>query len=136
MVHAGPKVSRSTLRAAGMLIIAAGIGGVAVALAPGAPVVVLTAVAWTIGGFGMGIAYSCFSLAALAQLPPGEEGAAGSALKLSESLGAALGAGIGGALIAAGEAAGRDVEGAVATFVVMAVVAVAGVGVSARAEPA
>ncbi len=135
VVHLGTRVSRSTLRAAGMLIIAAGIGGVAVALAPDAPVVLLTSVAWTIGGFGMGIAYSCFSLAALAQLPPGEEGVAGSALKLSESLGAAVGAGIGGALIAAGEAAGRDVEGAVATFVVMAVVAVAGVGLSARSEP-
>jgi MFS family permease len=63
-------------------------------------------VAWGATGLGMGLAYAPLSLTALGHATPGQEGAATSALQLSDVLGIALGTGMAGALIAFGEDAG------------------------------
>ncbi len=62
--------------------------------------------AWGVSGLGMGLAYAPLSLTALGRAVPGQEGAAASALQLSDVLGIALGTGTAGALIAFGEDAG------------------------------
>ncbi len=97
------RFSRPRLAAIGALVVAAGIAMVPFALAdpvPGAWV----AIAWTIGGFGMGIAYPMFSLELLASAPPGREGEASASMKLNETLSAAAGVGIAGGIVAAGDA--------------------------------
>ena len=58
-------------------------------------------VTWGLAGLGMGFAYSTFSIVVLRDAPKAEQGAATSALQLSDVLGTALGAGIAGAFIAA-----------------------------------
>ncbi len=58
---------------------------------------------WAIAGLGMGVAYAPLSLTVLGEAAPGQEGAATSALQLSDVLGIALGTGVGGALVAFGE---------------------------------
>jgi len=68
----------------------------------------ITIVTWALVGIGMGFAYSGFTLTILRESPPARQGAASSALQLSDILGTALGAGVGGALTAAGERAGGD----------------------------
>ena len=67
----------------------------ALIVTPAVPVAV-GALAWTIAGFGMGMAYPTFSLTVLAYAAEGTEGAASSAMKLAEVLGGAMGIGIGG----------------------------------------
>ncbi len=74
-------------------------------------------------GFGMGLAYSPLALIVLREAPANGQGAATSALSLSDSLGTALGTGVTGALVAfsirsTGEpAAGLQVAFAVAVAV-------------------
>jgi hypothetical protein len=58
-------------------------------------------VAWTIGGFGMGLAYAPTSLMMLRAAPAGREGWASASLNLADVLGTALGIGVGGAAVAA-----------------------------------
>ena len=59
-------------------------------------------VGWTIGGFGIGLAYAPISLTVLAEADPGREGAASASLQLTEQLGVAIGIGLGGAAVAIG----------------------------------
>lgn len=59
-------------------------------------------VGWTIGGFGIGLAYAPISLTVLAEAAPGREGAASASLQLTEQLGIAIGIGLGGAAVAVG----------------------------------
>jgi MFS family permease len=88
---------------------------------------------WGLAGFGMGLAYSTPSLIVLREAAPADQGAATSALQLSDVLGSSLGTGIGGALIALGSPAGRTgVEGLVATFVLAALVAIIGLVITRR----
>ena len=88
---------------------------------------------WGIAGFGMGLAYSTPSLIVLREAPAADQGAATSALQLSDVLGSSLGTGIGGALIALGSPAGTTgVEGLIATFVLAGAVAVAGLIITRR----
>jgi MFS family permease len=88
---------------------------------------------WGVAGFGMGLAYSTPSLIVLREAAPADQGAATSALQLSDVLGSSLGTGIGGALIALGSPAGRTgVEGLVATFVLAALVAIIGLVITRR----
>lgn len=115
----------------GALIVALGIGGTALTVASGVPVA-FAAVAWTVGGLGMGMAYPTFSLTVLGNATEGAEGAAASSMKLAEVLGPAIGIGLGGALIAAGERAGNQAGAMAAVFVVMAVTALVCALVSTR----
>lgn len=55
--------------------------------------------AWSISGFGIGLAFSPISLMMLRTAPPGREGWASASLNLAQVLGIALGVGIGGAAV-------------------------------------
>jgi MFS family permease len=54
-------------------------------------------------GLGMGTAYSPLSVVTLAEAEPGHEGAATSALQMTDILGIALGTGLGGVLVNSGD---------------------------------
>jgi MFS family permease len=73
--------------------------------------------------FGMGLSYSPLALIVLREATPEGQGAASSALSLTDTLGTALGTGVSGAIIAAGiRASGQAVPGlAIAFGVAMAV---------------
>jgi hypothetical protein len=73
--------------------------------------------------FGMGLSYSPLALIVLREAAPEVQGAASSALSLTDTLGTALGTGVSGAIIAAGiRATGQPVTGlAIAFGVAMAV---------------
>ncbi len=74
----------------------------AVSLSPDVPVAV-----WLLGGgltgLGIGIAYSPLSVVTLGEAEPGHEGAATSALQMTDILGIALGTGLAGVLVTSGE---------------------------------
>ena len=89
----------------GLVIILAGIAGMALMLQPDVPVAEGLA-AWTVAGLGMGLAYAPLSLMMLQKAPPGQEGQASASLNLADVLGTAIGIGVGGAAVAA--AAGHD----------------------------
>jgi MFS family permease len=91
--------ARRRLLRAGLAIMAVGIAGIAVLLAPAVPIA-LAAVAWGVAGLGIGIAYSTAALVVLEAAPSGEAGAASAALQLGNVLGTALGTGIGAAVLA------------------------------------
>jgi len=115
----------------GFGLLAAGALGLA-AVAAGLPVV-LTPVAWAVGGLGMGIAYAPLAVTVLAAAPRGQEGAASAALGLCDTLGVALGTGVGGALVALGEARGWPLPATLAvTFLAAAAVAAAGIAAAGR----
>jgi hypothetical protein len=79
---------------------------------------------WGLSGLAMGLAYSPLSLTMLASATPGQEGAATSALQLSDTLGVALGTGTAGALVAWGSSAGWQPRvGPALVFVMSAMVA-------------
>lgn len=115
----------------GMTIIAAGIVVMLVALA-WLPVAV-SIVAWGFAASGMGLAYPTLSVTVLSLAAPGQEGAASSALQLSDVLGQAVGTGIGGGIIAVGAAQNWTVLAATSiVFIVSFVVAVIGALASRR----
>lgn len=104
------------------------LGGVALGLPVG-----LVVLAWTIGGFAIGLAYAPLSVTVLGAAPPGQEGAASAALQLSDTLGVVVGTGLGGWIVAAADHRGWEV--ADATLVVFAValaVAVGGLAAAGR----
>jgi MFS family permease len=118
----------------GMLVLIAGLGCSIIALHPAVPVA-LAVVAWGIGGFGIGLAYSPISVLVLRHAPAGQEGWATGSMQLADNLGVALGAGFGGALVAAGAAAGwRPGAGIAAAFALTAVVGI-GAALVARRLP-
>jgi MFS family permease len=118
--------------ALGFVTVILGIAGFAAVLSPAVPVTVGIA-AWALAGLGMGFAYSAMSLVTLREAEPGREGAATSALTLSDTLGTALGAGVGGALIAGAVAVGLEAWwGLAAAFVVGAVAHAGGLALSGR----
>lgn len=97
----GPRV----LVTFGLMTIAAGNALLIVTAWDRTPIA-LGVVAATITGFGMGLSYSPVSVTMLAQAEPGREGAASSALSLTDVLGIAVGTGIGGAAVALAHARG------------------------------
>jgi len=126
-------------RAGPRRFIAAGFGLVAVgalltllAVVPGVPPEI-SIVTWALTGIGMGFAYSALTLVVLRRSALAEQGAASSALQLSDILGTALGAGVGGAITAIGERNGGDGLGWALGVVFLMTVGVALAGlVSAR----
>ena len=115
---------------AGLVIVLAGIAGMAGALQPGVPVAVGLA-AWTVAGLGMGLAYAPTSLMMLREAPPGREGWASASLNLADVLGTAIGIGVGGAAVAA-RAGGNLHLGLTAAFPAAALVAVAALALTHR----
>jgi MFS family permease len=88
---------------------------------------------WGLSGLAMGLAYSPLSLTMLASATPGQEGAATSALQLSDTLGVALGTGTAGALVAWGSTAGwQPGVGPALVFVMSALVAGTGAVLARR----
>ena len=114
----------------GLIIVLAGIAGMALVLSPGVPVAVGLA-AWTVAGLGMGLAYAPTSLMMLQLAQPGQEGHASASLNLADVLGTAVGIGVGGAAVAA--AAGSDLRlGVMAAFAIAAAVGVAALALARR----
>jgi MFS family permease len=95
LVSAG---NRRRLTAGGLLLIIAGIAGIAAVATTTVPVA-LAAIAWGVAGLGMGLAYSTATLVVLEAAPAGNEGASASAAQLANVLGTALGTGVGGAIV-------------------------------------
>jgi MFS family permease len=123
---------------AGLGLVALSLGGLAASLLPGVPAWAVT-VAWSVAGFGIGLAYSPLSVSALAGAEPGREGEASSSVQLTDVLGTALGAGVGGAALTIGAAGGHPSTsglavafGVAATVAVLAVAAARGVSTSSH----
>jgi MFS family permease len=84
----------------GLVIILAGIAGMTFMLESSVPVAE-GIVAWTIAGFGMGLANSPIMVLVLREAPEGRVGQASASVNLADVLGTATGIGAGGAAIAA-----------------------------------
>ncbi len=116
----------------GLLIVLAGIGGMLAVLAPAVPLAEGLA-AWTVAGFGIGLAYAPISLLTLRQAQPGREGWASASLNLADVLGTALGIGAGGAAVAAGAGSGLGLAVGIAiAFCLAGAAGLAGLAVTAR----
>jgi hypothetical protein len=95
--------------------------------------VLVAAVAWTVAGLGMGLAYSMLALLILETSAPGEAGFSSAALQLMFTLGTAFGAGVGGAVVALSEAGTLRLDAALGiVFGMMLLVALAAVAVAWR----
>jgi MFS family permease len=130
------RVRRSRLIQIGCLAVAVAIGGVALVLLPAVPPVV-AAVAWTVGGLGMGVAMASVSLLTLQQSPVADQGANSAALQLSDALGGVVFIGLGGAIFAAGTRSGWSLPVTFAViYLIMAAVAVVGFALAHRVRPA
>jgi MFS family permease len=88
-----------------VVVIMTGIAAMASVLLPETPVEVGMA-AWTVAGFGMGLAYAPISLLMLRAAPAGREGWASASLSLADVLGTAFGIGAGGAAVSAAASRG------------------------------
>lgn len=126
------RVGARVLVMAGHAILLASISIIAASLVRAVPVIV-TFAGWTLGGFGIGLAYASISLTVLRAAEPGREGAATSSLQLTEQLGIALGVGVGGAAIAVGDGLGWEATTGIAiAWLIGATVAGAGVFIGSR----
>ena len=115
----------------GFAVIVAALG-LATGVALGLPVALMV-LAWAVGGFGMGLAYSPLAVVVLAAARPGEEGSSSASLQLCDTLGVAVGTGVGGGVVAFGDAQGWEVASAVAAaFVLATVVGLVGLVASRR----
>jgi MFS family permease len=89
-----------------------------------------------VAGLGMGLAYSPLALIVLREAPPENQGAATSALSLTDSLGQALGTGISGAIVAASiRATGVPVTGLAVAFAFCIAVGLGGLVLTGRLRP-
>jgi MFS family permease len=118
----------------GVVIVAVGLAAMALVLVPATPVAVGLA-AWTIAGFGIGLAYAPITLLMLRAAPPGREGWAAASLSLADVLGAALGIGAGGAAIAAVTGRGGPLAAGVGVAFAIAGVAAIGLAIASRRLP-
>jgi MFS family permease len=83
----------------GMGLVLVGLAGMASLISPAVPVWTAL-VAWSVAGFGIGIAYSPISLTALGWARSGNEGRVSASVQLFDVLGTALGTGAAGAAVA------------------------------------
>jgi MFS family permease len=119
------------LLATGGALIVAGIAGTATGLLPGAWLAPY--LAWAVGGFGMGLAYTGAWLAVMAAQQAESGAATGLAGPLvADRLGTALGAGVGGVCIAAATTAGLGVGSGIGLGLAIAVASAAAIAVAAR----
>jgi MFS family permease len=116
----------------GHAVLLVGIALAGLALWDAVPLAVFVG-AWTVAGFGIGMAYSPISLVVLSEAPAGQEGAASAAMQLTDLLGVALGTGAGGAAVGLGDVLGWTPEvGIGIAWVVAAIAAVLGIAVGRR----
>ena len=108
---------------AGYVAMTPGIVVVAVASTVDALPFWMVHVGWTLGGLGIGLAYSAHAQLTLRCSPAARYGSATAALQLFDNLGVALGAGVTGAIVTFGDDAGWDPGTAVAAALVPAVIA-------------
>jgi hypothetical protein len=102
-------------------------------LIPAVPVLLVGIPTWAIAGLGMGLLYAPLSLVTLREAPEGGQGAATSALQLSDILGTSLGTGLGGGILAAGVRGGAPQGTSLAiTFGVAVAAAVGGLLLATR----
>jgi len=92
------RYSRATLARRGAALVVAGVLGLLGVLA-GLPIW-LPYLAWTLAGFGMGIAYNSVLISVMGAAQPGAEATAVSSSQVGERLALALGGGLGGMCIA------------------------------------
>jgi MFS family permease len=119
----------------GFAVVIAGLAGMLLVLQPEIP--------WPIGiasfgvaGLGMGLAYSPLALIVLRDAPADSQGAATSALSLTDSLGTALGTGITGAIVAASvRITGEPVDGLAVGFAVAVAIGLGGLLLTGRLRP-
>jgi MFS family permease len=115
------------------------LGGACLALGAGAMALSLSSavplwgwfVAGGLAGLGMGTAYAPLSVVTLAEAAPGYEGAATSALQMTDILGIALGTGLAGVLVSAGERIELGDGTTLTAVFVLAALAAVGVGLLA-----
>jgi MFS family permease len=118
----------------GLVIVVIGIVVMALVLLPATPVEVGVA-AWTVAGFGIGLAYSPISLLMLREAPAGREGWASASLSLADVLGTALGIGAGGAAVTAATAHGWPLATGVAMAFAIAGAGAIGLSLASRRLP-
>jgi MFS family permease len=96
----------------------------------------LVAVGWTVAGAGMGAAFSSIAVLLFELSPRAEQGANSAAVQLSDGLGSVTAIGIAGVAYAALRPAASGVVLFGSIFVLMVLVALAGVAVAGRVRPA
>jgi MFS family permease len=117
---------------AGLVVTVIGLLSFSLILSPNVPIA-LAVPTFAIAGLGMGLGYAPLSLIVLRESPPETQGAASSALSLSDTLGTALGTGVSGAIVAASiRATGQPVDGLVWAFTVAILVGIGGVLLTTR----
>lgn len=103
-----PRLGPARVTVLGVVAIGLGVGGLLLLLVPGtSPYLALPL--WALSSAGMGFVYNTTSDSALAATCEGDSGATGTALGISDSVGAAFGAGLASALL--NNAAPRLTEG-------------------------
>jgi MFS family permease len=133
--HQMARLGAPRLIGTGFACVIAGIAGMATVLVPAVPIPMAIA-AWMVAGLGMGLAYAPISMLVLSETTAAEQGAATSAMQLSDVLGSALGSGLGGAIVGFGAASGWPPATAIAVaFGVAFLVGVGGVLLSRRLVP-
>ncbi len=120
---------------AGFMVTLLGLAGMLLVLRP--DITWLVAIpAFGVAGLGMGLAYSPLALITLREASVDAQGAATSALSLTDSLGTALGTGITGAIVAASlRATGAPAAGLAAGFIVALIVGLGGLALTGRLRP-
>ena len=108
------------------------VGSTAFAVMP----VWLVAVGWTLGGIGMGAAFSSISVLLFELSAPSEQGANSAAVQLSDGLGSVLAIGLAGVLYASLRATASATVMFGSIFAVMVLIAAAGVLAAGRVRPA
>lgn len=103
----------------GVIVIVTGLMAMALVLSPAVPVE-LGIGAWTVAGFGIGLAYAPITLLMLRESPQGREGWASASLNLADVLGTAIGIGLGGAAVTAATAHGWPLAAGVGIAFVLA----------------
>jgi MFS family permease len=98
MERRAASANRAHVARIGFVLIAIGVGLIALAVRPAAPPVVAL-LAWGFAGLGMGLAFTSMQLVTMEQSPPESLGRATSTLQLVHTGAIALAAGIGGAII-------------------------------------
>jgi MFS family permease len=116
----------------GLAVVIVGLALFGLVLEPSVPVW-LAVPTFAIAGLGMGLAYAPLSLIVLREAPAGEQGAASSALSLTDALGTALGTGVTGAMVAvAVRSSGEPATGLAAGFAIAIAVGALGFLLSGR----
>ena len=120
---------------AGCVCVGIAIIGLSLALVPAVPVVV-AALGWVVGGFGMGMAMASVSVVTLELSPTADQGVNSAALQVSDGLFSTIAIVVASTIFAAGHtAAGEDAGVFLVIFIVMFCVAVAGALAAPRMRP-